>query len=95
MACLVKKAAESESNKKSGGRDSRSIRPVSCVLGDTDLQFFCSRNNREGLRQRERKYISRVRAETNTKTQGVNIQHLQWDLAATGVYLFFWRKWGL
>lgn len=42
---------------RSGGSDSRSIRRVSCVLGDADLQFFCSRNNREGERETERKRV--------------------------------------
>ena len=89
----VKKAAKSESKKKSGESDSRSIRLVSRVLGDADLQFFCSRNNREGERerQRQREKQSTFRgsgAETNTEAQGVNIQHLQWDLAATVVHFF-------
>lgn len=56
-----KRQRKSESKGKSGESDGRSIRLISCVLGDADLQFFCSRNNREGERQRDREYISRVR----------------------------------
>lgn len=85
----LKKAAKSESEKKSGESDGRSIRLVSRVLGDADLQFFCSRNNREGDRDREKESTFRGSgAETNTEAQGVNIRHLQWDLAATVVHFF-------
>lgn len=86
----MKKAAENESKKKSGRGDSRSIRLASCVLGDTDLQFFSAVRTTEKKRDREKEHTFRGSgAETNSKAQGVNIQHLQWDLAATGVYLFF------
>lgn len=59
---LVKKAAKkSKSKKMRGESDSRSIRLVSRVLGDADLQFFCSRNNR--VRERERDRRKRVHFE--------------------------------
>lgn len=82
----MKTAAKSVSKKRSGASDSRSIRLVSCVLGDADLQFFCSRN-REGEREIESTFRGSG-AETNTEAQGVKILHLQWDLAATLVHFF-------
>lgn len=89
-AGVAKKAAKSESKGKSGESDGRSIRLVSCVLGDADLQFFCSRNNREGERDREIESTFRGSgAETNREqAQGANTRHLQWDLAATVVDFF-------
>lgn len=81
----VKKAADS--NEKRGRCGSRSIRLVSCVLGDADLQLFCGSINREGLRETERmRAHSGSGAVTNT-ARGVNIQDRQWDLVATIVHI--------
>lgn len=96
---LEREKKAEKSKKKSGETDSRSIRLVSCVLGDADLQFFCRWNNRdtnrEGDRDIERKNtFPGSGAETNTEAQGVNIVHLQWDFAAM-VDIFFWKKLGL
>lgn len=94
-ADLVKKGRKPESLERSGESDNRSIRLVSCVLGDAGLQFFCSGNNSEWSTETDRENTFRGSgAETNTVAQGANVRHLQWDLAAEVVFLF-WRKWGL
>lgn len=70
--------------------DSRFIRLLSGVLGVAD---WCRcRNNRES----DRDYILRVRGSTFMEAEGGSVQHLQWDLAATTVSVFFiiFGKWG-
>lgn len=68
---------------------------LSLVSLVTQVCSFSAAGTTASERQKQRENTFRGSgAETNTVAQGANVRHLQWDLAAEVVFLF-WRKWGL